>query len=282
MIIPVGPDEREPGRLRAVVSELRAHEHPAAIRLIVIDDAPVARALEFDWPDRQVVRTPLWAGARPDPHSAMVAGTLEGLRHVRELEFAVKLDTDAAVIAPFSARLRAAFADPGLGVVGAYDRAPDGGQRDWGVWRRTIDRAARPVQLTLRGAGPRIRIRPPEERRFVAEVRRRAYAAAPAGAHCLGGAYAVSGAFLTRAALDWGPWLGTKLSEDVVVGLLALHAGLRMQSLTRPGEPFGVRWRGLPAPPAELIRRGYGIVHSVRAADASAEAALRRALQGAG
>jgi hypothetical protein len=103
--------------------------------------------------------------------------------------------------------------------------------------------------------------------------------AAPPGAHCLGGAYAVSRRYLERASLEVQPWLGTRLGEDVVVALLCLQAGLSMRSMTGLGEPFALAWRGLPAPPAQLRAEGYSIVHSVKLDTEREEEQLRAELQ---
>jgi hypothetical protein len=211
--------------------------------------------------------------------SAYVAGTLLGLRAARELDFVVKLDTDAAIIRPFSEAIERAFGDPELGVVGSYDRTSDGGTRDWSVWREVLDQADRPLSLWRTAKGIRINHRPRAHRLLVRSVRQAAYRFAPPGAHCLGGAYAVSAEFLRSAQLDWSPWTRTRLSEDVVVGLLSSAAGLRMRSLTGTGEPFAVSWRGLPSPPAEIVAHGHSIVHSVKCDEEGRESELRELLQ---
>ena len=112
----------------------------------------------------------------------------------------------------------------------------------------------------------------------VVEQRRLADARVPVGAHCLGGAYAVSRSFLDRADLRWRPWVGTGLSEDVVVGVLCAAAGLEMRSMTAPGEPFAVAWRGLPGTPQSILDSGHSIVHSVKADTLEQERALRAQL----
>jgi hypothetical protein len=102
------------------------------------------------------------------------------------------------------------------------------------------------------------------------------------GAHCLGGAYAVSPSLARRHdLLRWEPWVGTGLGEDVVMGVLSAAAGLRMRSMTAVGEPFGRAHVGLPGPPEWLLSRGHSIVHAVKDADAVVEASLRDRLQGA-
>lgn len=280
VIIPVGPDARDLRRMGALVCELERHENPETMSLIVVDDAPAGRSFDIAWPHRTVIRTPLWSRRRPpDPFSAHVAGTVEALRHARGMEFAVKLDTDAAVIAPFADAVRGAFADPELGVVGSYDVMSTGATRDWTLWSQPLARAAAPLAISRR---PRLKVsyRRPSQRRAIRQMRDAAFRVAPPGAHCLGGAYAVSRRFLDAARLDWRPWVGTQLGEDVVVGLLCSHAGLRMTSLTGRGQPFAVAWRGLPASPAELVAARHSIVHSVKRDEEAAEQRLRAELQG--
>jgi hypothetical protein len=281
MLVPVGPGDRELVRLQALVQGLRRAEDPQAIHLIVVDDGPAARELSITWPDMSVVRTGLWKdGTRPDAFSAHVAGTLEGLRVARDrdLEAVVKLDTDAAIIAPFARTISTALRSPELGVVGSYDVGYDGGLRDWTMWERTLRRASWPVAVSRRGRGAALQWRSRAQRAHVRQVRSAAWRAAPVGAHCLGGAYAVSGAFIRGACLDWEPWVGTGLGEDVVVGLLCAALGLTMKSLTGPGEPFAIAWRGLPAAPAEIAARRHSIVHSIKRDDPTEERALIEAL----
>lgn len=283
VVIPVGPGDRELARLEALAAELGRHERQGELALVVVDDAPKARTISPPWPGATVIRTRLRERGRPDPFSAHVAGTLEALAHVRQAghEFALKLDTDAAVLRPFSGPLRAALTDRGLGVVGSYDRTATGARRDWSMWRARIDAADRPLALRRRGRGIRLVRRSRGEREHVRAQRRAAAARAPLGSHCLGGAYAVSGSFLRRAALQWRPWVGSGLGEDVVVGLLCAAAGLRMQSLTGAGQPFALAWRGLPLPPPQLADAGHAIVHSVKAETDARERSLRDELQSA-
>ncbi|HWF56447.1 MAG TPA: hypothetical protein VG223_17545 [Solirubrobacteraceae bacterium] len=282
VVVPVGPDPAELDRLADLLISLRvcgrdgAHGPP---KLVLIDDAPRPRKLERFWSGAAVVRTALWERRAPDPLSAMTAGTIEAMKRA-EGEFALKLDTDALVIGPFADALSAAFAaDPSLGVLGAYDRSPDGGRRDWSMWPARLRRSTWLVSLApAAGRGWRLRVRPRRER----VAARAVLAAAGAnrsyelGAHCLGGAYAVSRRLLAQASQwDWRPWVGAGLGEDVVVGLYCAAAGLRMGGMVDSGEPFGVNWSGLPAPPPELVERGFGIVHSVKSGRYGTEAGLR-------
>ena len=91
----------------------------------------------------------------------------------------------------------------------------------------------------------------------------------------------MSQTLLESAELDAGRWLGTGLSEDVVVGILCSAAGLSMRSLVGRGQPFALAWRGLPASPTELARGGHSLVHSIKADTPEAEGQIRAALRSA-
>lgn len=286
VIIPVGPGDREIARLHHVLAELAAHEDPHDVFLAIADDDPTPREIQVDWPSVEVFRTEAREqGGVLDPYGAMVATTLGGLRICRErgVEMVVKLDTDAAVIAPFSETIRRAFErTPRLGAVGSYDVTSTGGRRDWSVWTSRLRRAHLPLRL-VRAPRGRLSLRykwrrdRDAVRRLVAAARRHA----PEGAHCLGGAYAVSRTFMDRAELHSERWLGTGLSEDVVVGTLCSAAGLEMRSLVGRGQPFALAWRGLPTSPAELARGDHSLVHSVKADTLEDERGVRSALRAA-
>lgn len=269
VFVPVGPSDTELERLADTLHSLRAHADCREVRLTLIDDSPTPRSLENFWRGATIVRSELWRDGVPDPHSAMTAGTIEALRRA-EGEFALKLDTDAVIIAPFASSLRSAFAnDPGLGIVGAFDLAAAGGRRDWSIWRTPIRRARWPIRVFRDRGGllPRVAVLSSTERRSLRSVVRSASAnpSYSLGAHCLGGSYAVSSRLFARKdLLDWRPWIRTHLSEDVVLGLLCAAAGLRMRGMVGAGEPFAVSWKGLPAAPERLVERRHSIVHSVR------------------
>jgi hypothetical protein len=282
VLIPVGPADEELGRLRDTVASVLAYEPGADF--VLVDDSPVARPLDDLVPGADVVRTALWdGGGRPDAYSAMVAGTVDGLRRAarRSPSFVLKLDTDALVIGSFAGQIADAFErDPQLGVVGSYDRMCTGAQREFGRYRLPLLRAMLPLQPYLDGGRPRVAWRP-ESRRIAGLYRRARRSGYVTGAHCLGGSYAVSPRLLARAdLLDWHAFAGTKLAEDVVVGLLCHAAGLRMRSLVDEGEPFGLAHVGLPAAPDWLSRRGHSVIHSVKDAGGRTEGEIREWARG--
>jgi hypothetical protein len=280
VLVPVGPGELEIERMHDTLESVRAFESSDEIHLILVDDNPVPRDLARhagDWASLDLVRTPLWEEGAPDPYSAMTAGTIEGMRvAARERpKFLLKLDTDALVVGPTADRLRRVFADDLVGMAGSYTHTCTGNRRDWRGWERPIRLAAHSV---ARGPGRAIRVRSPRHARAV----RRSLALARAngyevGAHCLGGAYAVGARLLEREELlDWRPWVGTDISEDVVVGLLTFAAGLHVRGYVEPGRVFALGWRELPLPPEQILARGYGVVHSVRDQPYGGERELRK------
>ncbi|HYY18247.1 MAG TPA: hypothetical protein VE864_05345, partial [Streptosporangiaceae bacterium] len=88
------------------------------------------------------------------------------------------------------------------------------------------------------------------------------------------GESALGGAYIHRyeAARDMDelgwfrqPWLASsKLGEDHIMALLTMAAGYRIGDFGGPADPLALTWRGLPAHPADLLRAGKLVTHSVR------------------
>jgi hypothetical protein len=279
IVVPVGPTPEESGRLEDLrVSLLRHETH--RVKVILVDDAPEPRALDTIWPGAQVIRTSVWESSVADPLTAQVAGSIEAFKHAKG-RFALKLDTDALVIAPFYEKIAARLdGDPLIGIAGAYGRTPNGELRDWSRWPLLIRLASLPVAVRRGRSGRRsLRWRSREQRAVVHGV----LAAAGAnphyelGAHCLGGAYAVSRDLLRHAQdWEWAPWADAGLGEDVVLALLCAADGMRMEGMVQAGDPFGISWRGLPGEPDDLISRGFSIVHSLKDCAYGTERDLRQ------
>jgi hypothetical protein len=267
------------------LGSLRVYECSDQIHLLLVDDSPHPRDLSChvvgDWASLEVLRTPMWRDGTPDPYSAMVAGTMEGIRAAarHDPEFLLKLDTDALVIAPAADRLRNVFAQDQVGTTGSYTHTCAGARREWGGWRRNLVRATRTVAPSRTRV---LRVRSPRNatsaRRLIRTARRHGYSW---GAHCQGGAYAVGPRLIEREdLLDWRPWVGTSISEDIAVGVVTFAAGLTMHSCVRPGEVFAVGWDRLPLRPEQIIARGYGVVHTVKDQPYAKESELRAFFRG--
>ncbi len=88
------------------------------------------------------------------------------------------------------------------------------------------------------------------------------------GESVFGGAYFMSHAFLIRLRenrmLPNRTLRRLNLGEDHLFALLAKAFGMELGSLSGPGRPFALAWKGLPASPAELLVEGRKVIHSTR------------------
>lgn len=99
------------------------------------------------------------------------------------------------------------------------------------------------------------------------------------GEHVQGGAFFVNPilirkwndrGYLTKKALAT-----SRISDDVIFGLLTKAASMELHDFGQPLGPMCVRWKGLPAHPTELIRRRCKIVHSTKDFAGFREAEIR-------
>jgi hypothetical protein len=65
------------------------------------------------------------------------------------------------------------------------------------------------------------------------------------------------------------------LADDHLMSLLTVAAGFRIADFGGPEDPLALKWRGLPAHPAELLADGKLITHSVRSWDDLSERQIR-------
>jgi len=267
VIMPVAAGETEAERFRDTADSLLANE-PAVRWLAVLDDAPSERDLTSQLrsagAEIAVLRSPLDPRVT-DRESRLSVGVLSGLRWAAEqtdCDVAMKLDTDALVISPFAADLETALADPGVGMLGSYDRDPNGDARSFKVVAPSVRRAAnvlhpRQVRLVVRGR---------RARRLIRESRAAGY---QWGEHVLGCALALPRRTLDALRADGSlqdplVFVGTRLYDDMVLAILVRRTGLRIAGHVHEHGGFGVSWRGLPDTPERLSARGFSIIHSVK------------------
>ena len=302
VVVPVGPGRRELNRLADLLDSVRACVH-GLDALVLVDDAAAPRGLAALVPPglpEPVVLRPARLRRAGHAFDAMTVGTLTfaaWLAREHPVDYLVKLDTDALVIGDFRPSLQAAIAASAeVGLWGAHRFNRTGSPpRDFTVWHEPLRRMLAPVAVhprrwrRLPGLRLAVRGRALRARRFlgaaVADAERHGY---ELGEHCLGGAYALTWrsarAMHERGFLDDPLVLsGSRLGEDVVLGLLTRAAGLRLESLVGEGDAFAVAHQGLLASPDELVAGGHAVVHSVKDSSYGSEAALRarfRSLRG--
>lgn len=279
ILLGVGPGDLEIERTADFLDSLFCHE-PEVSAVVLIDDAGYDRKMaeQFSPPNGCLLvsivnprqRTGIgWGGALC---TSVILG-LKWFHQNKDGGFILKVDTDSLIIAPFAESIAGGFRSlASAGIIGSYDRPPNGGSRDFVPNGHSIRKLARPLSFWRY---------PAIKGRFVEQailgqgaVRRRHIRTALKGGyvfgeHCQGGGYAISCELVHRMAKrgyldDPFLWQHVNITEDVMLGLYARAVGLKLYGLTRNGEPFGVQYKGLADTPKGLLNRGYAIIHSVK------------------
>jgi hypothetical protein len=281
VIVPVGPGQIETARLEDLLESLHCYEGHAGCRIYLLEDGADLRRIlaESRQADSfQVVSNPrkgrgdAWAGG-------LAVGMLTAYKRVLDdgtpFDFVLRLDTDALVIGPFSDRIHQILRQSlSIGVIGSvrYLREPERVRQDTAQLARAIDKLAQPFTLWRRTpAGhpflqtallPSSRM----TRNIILQARSCGYRV---GYQCCGGALALPmrtlSAFKAAGFLQHPTaWLRTPLPEDLVLALMVKACGLEIKDCSDPGQPFAVRYQGLPDSPENLANAGYAIIHSVK------------------
>ena len=266
----IGPGSLEARRLRTLLGGLFRHE-PATPLLVVVDDTGggLTGLSQFVPGTCEVVR--LVNPTKPD-HNQLAFNTMLALRYLvtrKDIDFAVKLDTDALVIGPFAGQFHRYFDEHAdVGQVGRADIKCDGTPTSYGVYVPFVRRLLRRVQIWRSPSWGVAQAVWGDFAKFRKLVLTAAENGASGGKHCQGGAYAIARRALDRlgeSGLLVGDWTTNVCGvEDLLASTLIASTGLKLVSLTKPGEPFGVEAQGLPFSPQELADKGYALIHSVK------------------
>jgi hypothetical protein len=287
VVIPAGPSPQEFDRIVDVMTSLH-HFEPGVTRVVIVNDEHTGRddlmAAAGPLADRTTIienpRDPAADGWSEGVLVGIASGLQELVRSEPDLDWVLRMDSDALAIAPFDAAVSERFAsDPTIGMVGTYLHDIDGTPRDFGRTGVPVRRlhmpislwkAQRTVKTSLVGIGR-------QRNRVIDAARRRG--GYQWGEHCQGGAYGLSMAAVRAVAdegwLDCELWKGSYVSEDLIMSIQILALGYRMEGMSSPGEPFAVRHVGLSAPPRALHDAGYAIVHSLKGNEGRSEDEVR-------
>jgi hypothetical protein len=263
------------------------HYEPGVARVVIVNDEHTGRddlvAAAGPLADRTTVienpRDPAADGWSEGVLVGIASGLAHLVEHHADLDWVLRMDSDALIIGPFADAISTRFAsDPTIGMAGTYLHDADGNVRDFrrtGVPVRRLHmpvslwKAQRTVKTSLYGVGR-------ERRRVIEAARRNGY---QWGEHCQGGAYAMPMSAVVAVAregwLDCALWKGSYVSEDVIMSIQLLALGYRMEGMAAVGEPFAVRHVGLPGEPRQLHDDGYAIVHSLKGHVGRSEDELR-------
>lgn len=298
--IPIGPSQLELARADDLLDSIEAYE-PSTGLVILADHGATARnfarlrsrhqqiAIETIRPCCQDHRG-TWLGAGC-VSNLMV---LDFIASAGEYDFVVKLDLDALVIAPFANTISHALAcSPKWGIVGTLGTSANRATRTYKFDAQSeyLLRQAIAVSDRLSHGSHDIdnrelvmwnlfTARQIEDFRDVCRELAPVFQKGYNGAHCQGGAYAISRSFVremkSRGFLN-SPlrWLYLPIVEDRMMGAYCAAVDLVLGDFSAPGEPFGVQAGGLPHSPQELVDMGYSIIHSLKGNNGQSESEIR-------
>jgi hypothetical protein len=307
-IVPVGPSDADLVCLADLIDSIACYE-PAIRTMVLIDDGVEPRNLDrSDVSTRQIQIVSLpnpRCGLGDGKWGGLAAGVLHALHWIDaqlDVRWVVKLDVDALVIAPFADVITEFLAThPDAGVVGCIGETSD---RSEPGFQGCLRRRSRFVKArdALSGVAPerfaqeaRVPVAVPhvggtmtfsaDDYRAYTQVRPHIDLAIEHGLeaaeYCQGGAYVLSGETISRISALAGPehtraWAHLPFGEDETVSMYCRAVNLRVHDFSNAGEPFGVRYRGLPCSPPQLVERGHALIHSVSSAHHGSEADIRR------
>ena len=292
VVLSLGPDPFEMERLHYIAAALAKVEGNNLLSLIILDDCKPARDYESVgtllgheklqiYPSPRQFRGHHWRGGLATNYffgfeAAFSSGSPE---------FTIMIDSDCLLLRSFAGGLSEKFrANANLGIIASGIKSdPTGQPAPECTWRDHFFKWSRRLRFR-RTPFPRL------ETAFFGNnrtIRRLLLDAVHNGWHKIaspqGGAFAVSRSFYEayvqhQLAGRHGLWLETDLTYDLIFGLLCAAFDLQAVDDNGPGGTFAVTYQGLPFPPKELVRRGYGWVHSLKCKSVEEERALRNDL----
>ena len=276
VVIPVGPGTNA-DFLRDTVESVLFYTG-ASRRLVIVDNtgAHACANLSRDFPDVDVVTTPEVFGKRAELYLTGSWGYLWALSRF-QFDVVLRMDTDALVIgdAPEQDALAEFAKDPSIGALGSYLVDCNGEPRSFEAIGHQVQLEASllPISVNPRRYGRYLlrRFSPRGMRGF--RLYRHVYREAIAngyrpGEHFMGGAVFFSGEciralaganLLYRTDLRW-----SRLADDQLMSLLIISCGMKIGDFATGRLPMGLRWRGLPDSPEQLVARAKKVIHSTR------------------
>jgi len=259
VIVPAGPRDDVLDTLASVVR----YTEPSRIILVVDDTGTLSGDSRIRSLSTDIAVIPAPSGLPPGTQGGLWVKLAAGYRWILERyqpRIVLRLDADALLLGPgLEDAAEQAFArSPEVGLLGSYRIGADGQSRDFS-W---------PARQLRAEAGIRGLLHPRRRavlRHYLRLARGSGYVA---GEHVLGGAYIHSWAAVHSMdekgwfAESWPAW--SELADDHLTALITVAAGYRLGDFGGPAGPLALKWKGLPAHPADLLAAGKLVTHSVR------------------
>ncbi len=272
VVIPVGPS----ANLDYVLDTIHSVTHytSPSTQIIIIDDsgANVGADLQASFPDLKILQTPGSSGygriSQEGSHGANEGGLYWWLASAflyacenYDFEVLLKLDEDALVIGkrPEDDAIRLFRQNPNVGLIGSYKLDCNGDPRDFSGAAKKLYRDTSWQRLLQ---NPRLYM---TFRRLLSRALVNGY---ETGENVQGGACFISAKCVRRLAEE-ELLLRKELrrsicDEDYIFPLLVRSIGMELGDFATGDLPMGVRWRGLPCSPQELLARRKKVIHSTR------------------
>jgi hypothetical protein len=306
IVVCLGPGPRDVERTRDLLEAVRIYE-PNTAEIVLIDDGKEDRRLETAYAGLTVNRLTSLRASRQGNAPGLLGGLCENLLQAyrfitsqTDVDYVLRLDTDAMICAPVAKRLQAELERAGAktGILGCVDCGPSGERRPLEPWNKVSRGLASRIALWPRSPhvgnfSKYVSIALSRTRRTIRDRIRLAFANGYVGGVApMGGAYALSrkllDAMAQRGYLDDGHlWREIHMSEDALFAIYAFACGFTLAdshrggSLEKPGDLFAVEWQYLHAHPLDIIEAGYAVAHSVKSYGPLGENEIRAAFRAA-
>ena len=257
--MPVGPDNNGADTIESIF----CYASSSSVIVLAIDDSKSDETQQFlRTVDKRVIVLPSsgYAGIR----GALFCSIAQAYKWACEnYDFRVllRIDTDALVIAGGSEQdaLVLFESSPEIGMLGSYRTDCNGDHRDFDVVKRDMRK-----EYGIRGIKNHARQKALRE--WIDHAQKNDY---QIGEHILGAAAFYNYRFVL--AMHENNYLDnvdlfkdSTISEDHLFSLLAFACGFKLGDYATGNLPMGLRWRGLPDSPENLMKRNKKIVHSVK------------------
>lgn len=257
VVVPVGPSTDAVDTIESILFYMdSAH-------ILAIDDSKkesARRYLDSVDPERLTVLDSKSKGGFTGGLWTSMARTYKYAFEHFEFKVLLKMDTDALIIAAGSEdeATKAFEQNPTIGMLGSYKVDCNGDPRDF---KPAVDGVMK--EYSPRGLVDMKRYM--LVRKWVKLAEQHGY---HIGDHILGGACFISHACIKAMAeggfLDTTALVSSAMPEDFIWSLLTVTCGYELGDFATGDLPMGVRWRGLPDSPENLLKRNKKIIHSIR------------------
>ena len=276
VLIPIGPSCENSfisDTIQSVIFYLKLD-----YEIVLVDDSGCSKGslLKEKFKDITVLETKGSTG-----HFAGLYFTLSyGLKYVYEnflFDFVLRMDTDALLIGCGLDQVAVDFfkENPDRGIIGSYMVDCNGDPR--GIyWTGVQLQKEMKIKFLIKDTFKKFK-----GWSFLRTVYRKSKKNGYIdGEHCMGGAYLMSWKCVKelndKLLLDRREIYFTQLQEDQIFGLLIYSIGFSHADFATGDLPMGLRWRGLPCSPQELVKRNKKITHSTRFFENMGEEEIRK------